>query len=54
MLGCWSATSRAVQTLGSLQLGFFLPQGTRRRRDQAGDTSTGQGRLAIGTQGEGS
>lgn len=53
MLGSWSATSGAVQTLGSLQLDFFLPQGMRRRRDQAvcmdGDNSTGQVRVAIGT-----
>lgn len=58
MLGSWSATSGAVQTLGSLQLDFFLPQGTRRRRDLAvcmdGDNSTGQVRVAIGIWGEGS
>lgn len=53
MLGSWSATSEAVQTLGSLQLGFFLPQGTRRRRDQGGDNSTGQVRVAISTKDEG-
>lgn len=54
MLGSWSATSRAVQTLDSLQLGFFPPQGTRRRRDQGGDNSTGQVRVAISTRDEGS
>lgn len=57
MLGSWSVTNGAVQTLGSLQLDFFLPQGKTRRRDQSacmdGDSRTGKVTVAIGTWGEG-
>lgn len=56
MLGCWSVTSGAMQTLGSLQLDFFLPQG-KTRTDQPtcidGDSRTGKATAAIGTWDEG-
>ena len=52
MLGSWSVTNWAVQTLGCLQLDFFLPQG-KMRRDQPTcmdeDSRTGKVTAAIGT-----
>lgn len=54
---CWSVPIGAVQTLGSFQLDFFLPQGKMRRRDQPtcmdGDSRTGKVTAASGTWDEG-
>lgn len=55
-MGCWSVTSGAVQTLGSLQLDFFLPQGKMRTDKPTcidGDSRTGKATAAIGTWDEG-
>lgn len=52
MLGSWSVTNWAVQTLDSLQLDFFLPQG-KMRRDQPmrmdEDSRTRKVTAAVGT-----